>query len=109
LKILRVWHGWTTVENADAYEELLTTSIVPGILAKAIPGLTGVDILRRTDRRDADIEFVTLMTFDDWSAVETFAGPERTGSVVPPAAREVLKRYDAHSQHYELVERHTAR
>jgi hypothetical protein len=48
------------------------------------------------------------MSFDDWSAVESFAGPQRTSAVVPPAARELLKRYDAHSQHYELVERHTA-
>ena len=106
--ILRVWHGWTTSENADAYQQLLTTSIVPSIIAKAIPGLTGVDILRRTDGDDADIEFVTLMTFDEWSAVETFAGPDRTGAVVPAAARQVLHRYDEHSQHYVVVARHTA-
>jgi len=106
--ILRVWHGWTTIENADAYEELLTTSVVPGITSKAIPGLTAVDILRRSDTPDADVEFVTLMSFDDWAAVDSFAGPQRTSAVVPPAARELLKRYDAHSQHYELVERHTA-
>jgi len=106
--ILRIWHGWTTSENAEAYQQLLTTSVVPGIISEAIPGLIGVDILRCTDSPDTDIEFVTLMTFDEWSAVETFAGPDRTGSVVPAAAREVLKRYDAHSQHYELVERHPA-
>ena len=106
--ILRVWHGWTTSENADAYQHLLTTSIVPSIISRAIPGLVGVDILRRTDGHDTDNEFVTLMTFDEWSAVETFAGSDRKGAVVPAAAREVLKRYDEHSQHYEVVERHTA-
>ena len=106
--ILRVWHGWTTIENADAYEELLTTSVVPGITSKAIRGLTAVDILRRSDTPDADVEFVTLMSFDDWAAVDSFAGPQRTSAVVPPAARELLKRYDAHSQHYELVSHHTA-
>lgn len=37
--ILRVWHGWTTDENADAYQQLLTTSIVPGIISEAIPGM----------------------------------------------------------------------
>ena len=106
--ILRVWHGWTTDENADAYQQLLTTSIVPGIISEAIPGLAGVDILRRADGHDGDVEFVTMMTFDDWSAVETFAGSDRTGSVVPAAAREVLERYDEHSQHYEVVARHAA-
>ncbi len=106
--ILRVWHGWTTSENADAYQHLLTTSIVPSIISRAIPGLVEVDILRRTDGHDTDIEFVTLMTFDEWSAVETFAGSDRKGAVVPAAAREVLKHYDEHSQHYEIVARHTA-
>ena len=56
--ILRVWHGWTSSENADAYQQLLTTSIVPSIISKAIPGLVGVDILRRTDGHGTDIEFV---------------------------------------------------
>ena len=106
--ILRVWHGWTTSENADAYQQLLTTSIVPSIISRAIPGLVGVDTLRRTDGHHPDIEFVTLMTFDEWSAVETFAGSDRKGAVVPAAAQEVLKHYDEHSQHYEVVARHTA-
>ncbi len=106
--ILRVWHGWTTTENADAYQELRTRSIVPSIISRKIPGLVGVDILRRTDGHDTDIEFVTLMTFDEWSAVETFAGADRTGAVVPAPAQEVLKHYDEHSQHYEVAARHTA-
>jgi hypothetical protein len=29
--ICRIWHGWTTPENADAYESLLKREIVPGI------------------------------------------------------------------------------
>ena len=106
--IVRIWHGWTTTDNADEYQRLLDTSIVPGITSKAIPGLDGVDILRRADSEDPEVEFVTMMTFDDWSAVEAFAGTDRTGSVVPAAARQVLKRYDEHSQHYEIVAHHTA-
>jgi hypothetical protein len=48
--IARIWRGWTTPVNADAYE--------------------------------------------------TF--------VVPPEARALLARFDAHSSHYEIVERQTA-
>ena len=106
--ILRIWHGWTTAENADEYQRLLDTSIVPGIISRAIPGLDGVDILRRADAHGTDVEFITMMSFDGWAAVEAFAGPDRTGSVVPPAARRVLKRYDEHSRHYEVVGRHRA-
>ena len=105
--IVRMWHGWTTPENADTYQQLLSTAIVPGIMSRAIPGLNGVKILRRADSHGTDVEFVTSMSFDDWSAVEAFAGPDRTGSVVPAAARRVLKRYDEHSQHYEIVARHS--
>jgi hypothetical protein len=104
--IIRIWHGWTTPENADAYEDLLNETIVPGIMAKGIPGLDGLDILVRTDGDEGEVEFITAMTFSDWSAVEAFAGVGRTGSVVPPAARAVLKRFDEHSQHYEVVAHH---
>lgn len=48
------------------------------------------------------------MTFDDWAAVEAFAGPARTTSVVPDEALRLLRRFDEHSQHYELVGAHPA-
>ena len=102
--ILRIWHGWTTPANADAYEDLLNTTIAPGIMARSIPGLRGLDVLRRED--GGEVEFITVMEFDDLAAVEAFAGPEKTGSVVPPSARELLTRYDVHSQHYETVAKH---
>jgi hypothetical protein len=103
--IVRIWHGWTKPPNATAYGELLNTTIAPGIMARGVPGLRGLDVLRREGVEE--VEFVTIMTFDDWAAVEAFAGPEPGGSVVPPAAREVLARFDEHSQHYELVARHS--
>lgn len=48
------------------------------------------------------------MTFDDWPAVERFAGQDAAASVVPPAARALLTRYDERSQHYELRQRFQA-
>ena len=39
--------------------------------------------------------------------LRTSIGTRRTGSVVPPAARAVLKRFDEHSQHYEWVAHHS--
>lgn len=104
--IVRIWHGWTNESNADAYQELLDTTIVPGITARGIPGFHGIDILRRCDHDDAQVGFVTMMTFDDWSAVEAFTGADKKASVVPAAAQMLLSRYDSQSQHYETVARH---
>ena len=45
------------------------------------------------------------MNFDEWSAPVTFAGPDRTPSVVRTAVREVLERDGGLSQHHEVVGR----
>lgn len=107
--IIRLWHGWTTSDNADAYARLLGQHVVPGIVERRIAGLHHVDVLRRRGQeQDEEQEFLTLMAFDDWGAVEVFAGPGGTPSVVPDEARALLDRFDEHSQHYELVGSHLA-
>lgn len=107
--ILRIWHGWASPENADAYRRLVDEEVAPGIIARRVPGLRHVDVLRRRSQENGqDVEFVTIMTFDDWTAVEAFAGPGGTTSFVPDDARALLSRFDEHSQHYELVGTHAA-
>lgn len=100
--ILRIWHGWTTPANADAYETLLRTRIFPGIEAKGVEGYRGIELLRRP--LDEEVEFVTIMRFDSWEAVQAFAGDDYETAYVPAAAREVLSRFDARSAHYERIE-----
>jgi hypothetical protein len=97
--ILRLWRGWTTPENADRYEELIATVIFPGIRARAIAGLEGLELFRRPV--NGEVEFMTLMRFASWDAVKAFAGPDWEVSVVPPAARAVLARFDEGATHYE--------
>lgn len=103
--IIRAWNGWTTPANATAYETLLNGTIAPGIMSRDIPGLHELAVLRRVTR-EAEAQFLTLMTFENWHAVEQFTGPDPSASVVPPAARELLSRYDAHSQHFEVLRKH---
>jgi hypothetical protein len=50
---------------------------------------------------EAEVEFMTLMRFASWDAVKAFAGPDWEVSVVPPAARAVLARFDEKARHYE--------
>jgi len=96
----RIWHGWTTPANADAYEALLKSEIFVGIRDRNIPGYRGIQLFRRDVGRE--VEFVTIMWFDDLDAVRIFAGEDYETAVVPPKARQVLHRFDERSQHYEV-------
>jgi hypothetical protein len=97
--IVRIWHGWTSPANAGAYQSLLKTHVFPGILAKKVAGLDRIELVRRDD--GGEIEFITMMWFDDLAAVRAFAGEDYETAYVPPAARELLSRFDACSTHYE--------
>jgi len=98
--ISRIWHGWTTHENADAYESLLNEEIFVGIKNRRIKGFKDIQLHRRNV--GDEVEFITIMRFDSIDAVREFAGDDYEACVVPPSARRVLKRYDHRSQHYEI-------
>ena len=99
--ISRIWSGWTTPQNADAYERLLLGTVVPGIAARGIPGFRGMYVQRRVDGQE--VEFVTTMLFETMEAVRAFAGPSHETSVVPDAARRLLSRFDARARHYDVL------
>jgi hypothetical protein len=104
--ISRIWHGWTSFENADAYERLLRTEIFEAIGARSIDGFLGIDLLRR--QHPNEVEFVTIMWFSSLQAVSAFAGIDYETAVVPPVARALLDRFDARSTHYDVRERRIA-
>jgi antibiotic biosynthesis monooxygenase (ABM) superfamily enzyme len=99
----RIWHGWTTPQNAEKYERLLKEDIFSTIAEKKVPGYKGIQLFRRPLEGE-EVEFVTIMWFDCWDAVRQFAGDDYERAYVPPAAREVLARFDERSQHYEIKE-----
>jgi heme-degrading monooxygenase HmoA len=101
--IARIWHGYTTRENADAYESLLKEEIFVGIHDRHIPGFKEIQLFRRNI--EEEVEFITVMWFDSLEAVRLFAGEDYALAVVPPKARLVLKHFDDRSQHYEVRER----
>ena len=98
--IARVWHGWTTPENADAYESLLRHEIFEGIQDRKIDGFRGIQLMRRS--LETEVEFMTTMWFDSIESVRTFAGDDYEVAVVPPKAQALLARFDGRSQHYEI-------
>ena len=101
--IARLWHGWTTPPDADAYERLLRSEVFPGILARGIEGFCGIDLLRRDG--EGECEFITIMWFTSLAAIRAFAGADHEVAVVPPAAQALLQRFDARSAHYETIAR----
>lgn len=98
--ISRIWHGWTTHENADKYESLLRADVLPGI--HRIRGYTGAYLLRR-DAGGNEVEFVTMTQFTDISAVIAFAGKDYERAVIAPIPGKLLSRYDARSAHYQTL------
>jgi heme-degrading monooxygenase HmoA len=98
--ISRIWHGWTTHDNADRYESLLRVEILPGI--QRIRGYTGAYLLRR-DAADDEVEFIAMTQFTDMKAVIEFAGKDYERAVIAPAAHKLLSHYDARTAHYQTL------
>jgi antibiotic biosynthesis monooxygenase (ABM) superfamily enzyme len=101
--ICRVWRGWTTPENADAYEQVVRGEVIPGIERRRIAGFRHIDLMRR--EVGEEVEFQTIMWFDDLQSIIDFIGTDYAVSHVPAAARAVLKRFDERAAHYELLDR----
>jgi hypothetical protein len=99
--IARIWHGWTTHENANIYENHLREEVFPSIENKKVQGYRKISLLKR--ELENEVEFITIMLFDSIAAVKKFAGNEYKRSYVPDKARKVLLRHDEKSQHYEIV------
>ena len=97
--IARIWHGWTKPGNANAYEELLRTKILPGI--HRVKGYRGAYLLR-SESKD-EVAFVTITLFDSMDDVRAFAGEDYEKAVILPEAHKLLSRFDAKSQHYQTV------
>ena len=85
--IARIWHGWTTHENAGVYENLLKTEVFPSI--------------KRIHKYE--VEYITMMFFDKIQSVKEFAGEDYEKSYVPAKARTILSRHDERAQHYEII------
>ena len=96
--IARVWRGWTSIENADAYEKLLREQVLPGL--RQIDGYRGGYILRQEG--NDEVEFVVLNLFESLEAVRAFAGPDYTVPVFEPEARQLLSKVEPLARHYEV-------
>jgi heme-degrading monooxygenase HmoA len=99
--IARIWRGWTTPENADAYQRIVSQEVLPSIAGRNLDGYRGAYLLRR--ELDGEVEFATITLFDSLEDVRAFAGEDYEAAYVPPRARAVLARFDQRSAHYDTL------
>ena len=85
------------------YEQIVRGEVIPEIEARCIAGFRHIDLMRR-DLAD-EAEFQTLMWFDSLNAIKAFMGEDYAVSHVPTAAQAVLKRFDSHATHFNVLDR----
>ena len=101
-KIIRTWKGWTTIENAPVYQDMLSNEVFPAVKKKGVSGLEKVSI--STQKKEDEVEFFLILQFKSIEDVKTFAGEDYKKAYIPENARRVLKRYDKTAEHFELKE-----
>ena len=96
--IARHWRGWTKAQDADTYENLLKSKVLPGL--RKTPGYRGGYILRSNGAEES--EFVVVNLFDSMEVVRKFAGPDSSVPVFEPEAKALLSRVEPIANHYEV-------
>jgi len=99
--IMRYWRGWASPENADAYERIVTTQVLPHLAGLRLDGYHGAYLMRR--ETGGEVEFATITIFDSLDDVRAFAGDDYERAFVPEEARAVLSRFDERCAHYETL------
>ena len=101
--ISRIWRGWTTPENAERYEKLLTEGIMPKI--QAIEGYKGSQIMsRKLD--SGEIEFATITFWSSLDVLTNFVGEDIERANIPEEAAKLMTRWDERVVHYEMIANH---
>lgn len=96
--IARHWRGWTKSGDADAYEALLLSAVLPPL--RKISGYCGGYVLR--SEVGEETEFVVINLFDSLEAVKQFAGEDYTVAVFEPEARKLLSKVEPLAKHYDV-------
>jgi heme-degrading monooxygenase HmoA len=98
--ITRLWRGWATRGNADAYERFLLDELFPSM--RGIAGFDGAEVLRR-DEGGGEVGFVILTRFESLDAIRAFAGDDYEVPVLEPQALALLSRYEERANHYDTI------
>jgi heme-degrading monooxygenase HmoA len=98
--IARLWRGWTSREDADAYAGYVRATGIDEYTST--PGNRGAWILRRNDGERT--EFVTLSFWESRDAIRAFAGDDIDQAVFYPDDDRFLVDRERRVIHYEIDE-----
>tara|TARA_R110000850_G_scaffold240554_1_gene365085 strand:+ start:605 stop:907 length:303 start_codon:yes stop_codon:yes gene_type:complete len=98
--IARIWKGWTTPDNASAYEELFRNIVLPKV-THGVSGYISTNLLRREDGEE--VEFTTIFWFESLEAVKNFAGSSYQQAVVPDQVKELMSHYEKTVLHHDVT------
>jgi heme-degrading monooxygenase HmoA len=95
--ITRVWHGRTSLKDADKYLEILLTTGTSGY--KKIPGNISVKVWRRLESDCC--HFFTVTEWERWDSIKQFAGEEYDKAVYYAEDEGLLLEFEEKVLHYE--------
>lgn len=98
--IARIWRGWTTQDNASAYEELFKNIVLPKV-TQGVSGYISTNLLRR--ETGEEVEFTTIFWFENIESVKGFAGPDFEQAVIPEQVKAVMSHYEDIVHHHDVV------
>ena len=97
--ITRLWQGYTTPENADAFESFIRLEVLPKL--HSTRGFLDGKLLRRDLFQE--VEFVGLTFFDSLESVRVISGDEFGFTIIPEAGQKLLSRFNQRVAIYEVV------
>lgn len=98
----RLWRGWTTPEDADAYERLLREESLPEIGETVGEGYRGHRVLRRVDEPGEEVEFLTAIRLASMADARRLTDGEPQQAHVPEEARALLTDWERTVTHLEV-------
>ena len=97
--IVRMWHGRTFPEQADAYDAFLAARAIPDY--RSTPGNLAACVLRR-DEPDAT-HFITLTHWESEEAIRAFAGDDLLKARYYPEDENFLLEFEPRVLHYRVT------
>jgi heme-degrading monooxygenase HmoA len=98
--IVRTWMAYAKPENARAYREHVSTTVLPRL--QQVPGFLGLQLCQAQPRGDR-VELFVITRWESLDAVKAFAGPKPDKAVIDAAAKAVLEDFDDVAFLYDVV------